>query len=298
MTNPYFTVIVPTYNRAKLIPATLSTVQRQTYPDFEVIVIDNGSTDETDTIMEDFLKDSRFQYIRSEENNERAWSRNRGLAVAKGTYVTFLDSDDFMYESCLEDAFNYSKTKPEFHFFHNFYELVDENQNSIYKFRFPSLQNQYKALASGNFISCIGAFIHRSIYLNLRFNLDPKMIGAEDYEIWFDVLAKHKIGRIEKINSGIRDHGGRSVNNGVYSNLDHQERQLINKIRSSDLLTARFGRYLPRLRANFSLHKAIAENKNGNKKNALRQLAHAAEQDPTAFLTRRAMGVIYNILKF
>src|SRR5437879_13726128 len=81
----------------------------------------------------------------------------------------------------------------------------------------PSLRNQLRAIAEGNFMSCIGEFIRREIYQRYQFDTTPELIGGEDWEFWLRVLADYTVGRIERINSGVLQHQGRSVNN---QNLD------------------------------------------------------------------------------
>lgn len=90
---PFFSVIIPTYNRAGFIADTLRSVQVQTYAGWEVLVVDDGSTDNTAEVMQQFATDPRIQYL-PKTNGERGAARNYGWARAKGEYVIFLDSDD------------------------------------------------------------------------------------------------------------------------------------------------------------------------------------------------------------
>lgn len=294
---PYFTIIIPTYNRAGLIKETLQTVKNQVFNDFEVILIDNGSTDDTKGVVMPFLQDARFTYIRSDVNRERAWARNTGLEKASGKFVTFLDSDDFMYPFCLEDAYIFSEKNPSVKFFHNLYELVDDNRRVIYKFHFPSLTNPFKALATGNFVACIGGFISRDIYENVRFNTDPKMIGAEDYEVWFDVFSRCPVGRICKVNSGIRDHSSRSVHNGVFNNLAYQENLVIRKIIDTPHIKEKFYKYTPRIKAGFRLHRAVVHRRSGSFLKSIGLLTSAVCNDPSVLLSRRFSSTLFNIIK-
>ncbi|NOZ24608.1 MAG: glycosyltransferase [Nitrospirae bacterium] len=86
-------VIVPTYNRAHLLGRALASVARQTYRDFEVIVVDDGSTDETAEVVKEFAS-LDIRYIRHENNRGEAAARNTGVLAAKGEFIAFLDSDD------------------------------------------------------------------------------------------------------------------------------------------------------------------------------------------------------------
>lgn len=292
-----FSVVIPTYNRADLIMETLDSVFRQTYRHYEILVVDNCSTDNTESLLKPFVDEGRIRYFRHDRNYERSRSRNTGMAHAQGDFLTFLDSDDFMYDNCLEDAAAYIRRHPEMKFFHNLYELVGNRREKIYQFQFPSLTNQYKALASGNFISCIGGFIHKDIYRVHRFNENPDMIGSEDYEVWFEIMAKYKLGRINKINSGIREHPERSVNQGVYKNLAYQKNEMLHKIKNNALLYEKFGRYLPRLQASFLLQEAIVLRKLNGRGQGIRKFLDAFFADISVITTKRAYSVIYNLMK-
>jgi hypothetical protein len=202
-----------------------------------------------------------------------------------------------MYENCLLDAVKFINGNKGISFFHNLYELVDNNKKRIYSYDFPALSNQYKSLASGNFISCIGGFISRDIYLNYRFNEDIRMVGSEDYEVWFDIMAKYKLGRINKVNCGIREHLQRSVNNGAYLNLEYQKNYLISKITNDVLLNRRFGIYINRLTSSFLLQQVIICNKLGKKKQSIRLLFQALISDISVLFTKRFIKVLFNTIK-
>ena len=90
---PIVSVIIPTYNRAHLISGAIQSVLDQTYQDFELIVVDDGSKDNTEEVVKDF-PDPRIRYIRLEENRGAAAARNIGIKAAKGEYIAFQDSDD------------------------------------------------------------------------------------------------------------------------------------------------------------------------------------------------------------
>jgi glycosyltransferase involved in cell wall biosynthesis len=89
---PFFSIIIPTYNRAEELKRSLESVLSQTFTDFEVIVVDDGSTDNTSATVRSF-KDMRVHYI-YHQNSERSATRNTGMKAAEGNYICFLDSDD------------------------------------------------------------------------------------------------------------------------------------------------------------------------------------------------------------
>jgi glycosyltransferase involved in cell wall biosynthesis len=293
----FFSIVVPTYNRANLITETLKTVFDQTYKNYEVIVVDNHSTDNTLELLRPLVIANKIKYIRNEKNFERARSRNIGMQVATGDFLTFLDSDDFMYPDCLSDANEFASNNPDCRIFQNLFETVDNNRQLVYKHHFPSLENQYWALANGNFISCIGGFIHREIYTKIQFAEDPKLIASEDYEIWFKILAEYKMGRVDKVNSGIREHVNRSVNLGAYDNLAYQKEYIISKIKTDSLLNEKFGKYVNRIATTFTLQQIVSSYKTKNKFFLVKELMKTVLNDINILTESRFYKVAYNILK-
>lgn len=91
---PYVTVILPTYNRADLLPRAISSVLSQTFRDFELLIIDDGSTDHTREVVATYLDDPRVRFLELPSNAGVAAARNVGIRESAGTYLAFLDSDD------------------------------------------------------------------------------------------------------------------------------------------------------------------------------------------------------------
>jgi glycosyltransferase involved in cell wall biosynthesis len=260
---PFFSVVIPTYNRAAFIEATLQSVISQTYPHYEVIVVDNCSTDNTKELLQPFIRAGQIQLIEHKQNYERAHSRNTGMNAARGDFVTLLDSDDFMYPTNLADAGTYARDHADIKCFHNLYEVVDSQRKVLRRYPMPSLKNQLKAIASGNFMTCIGDFIHREIYQRYQFDTTLELTGGEDWEFWLRVLADYKVGRIEKINSGILQHGGRSVNNQNLGSMKTGLEYLCAKLTTDGHLSEVYRPYLKRIRANSLLYIAILANTGG-----------------------------------
>jgi len=284
---PLFSVIIPTYNRASFIAATLGSVLAQTYLHYEIIIVDNCSTDNTDEVLEPFIRARQVQLIKHDQNYERARSRNTGMSAASGDFVTLLDSDDFMYPTNLSDAAEYARAHPDIKCFHNLYELVDSHRNVLARFPAPSLKNQLKAIANGNFLTCIGNFIHRDIYQRYPFDTTLELIGGEDWEYWLRILADYKLGRIEKVNSGILQHVGRSVNNqdieSMRAGLDHLNR----KMATDPHLSAIYSPYLKRIRASSYLYLAILSNTGDQSREAYNYLKKAVTTDYSLLATSR-----------
>lgn len=108
---PTVSVIIPTYNRAHLVGRAIRSVLNQTYQDFEVIVVDDGSTDNTEEVVKSF-NDSRIRYVRHEQNRGGAAARNTGIKMAQGEYIAFQDSDDEWLPEKLEKQMKVFENAP------------------------------------------------------------------------------------------------------------------------------------------------------------------------------------------
>lgn len=100
---PYFTVVIPSYNRSHIVGRAIESVLNQSYSDFEIIVVDDGSTDNTKEVVCQYM-DSRIHYF-FQENSGVSAARNTGSKLAKGDYLVFLDSDDYVNDNWLKDFF-------------------------------------------------------------------------------------------------------------------------------------------------------------------------------------------------
>lgn len=115
-------VIIPTYNRADKILESVNSVLRQTYTNIEVIVVDDGSTDDTKNVVES-IEDERVRYIRLLENGGASVARNVGVEHASGNIIAFEDSDDLWYANKLELQMEYWKLHPEFSMIYSQYKM-------------------------------------------------------------------------------------------------------------------------------------------------------------------------------
>lgn len=125
---PRVSVIIPTYNSARFIAATLESVFAQSYSDFEIIVVDDGSTDDTRAVLAPYLE--RIRYIH-QPNNERSAARNHALAHAGGEYIAFLDSDDLWAPDKLERQVAVLDANPQASLAFNQARYIDENGRPV-----------------------------------------------------------------------------------------------------------------------------------------------------------------------
>ena len=124
--NELVSIIMPSYNTAKFISETITSVLAQTYTNWELIIVDDCSTDDTDAVIRPYLADDRIRYIKNEKNSGAAVSRNRALREAKGKWIAFLDSDDLWLPEKLEKQIAFME-KNNCRFSYTNYIEIDEN---------------------------------------------------------------------------------------------------------------------------------------------------------------------------
>lgn len=124
-------IIMPSYNTASFIAASIESVLVQTYENWELIIVDDCSTDNTDDVVSRF-KDARIRYLKNDKNSGAAISRNRALREAKGKWIAFLDSDDIWIPDKLEKQIAFME-KNNYYFSYTNYVEIDECSKPLYK---------------------------------------------------------------------------------------------------------------------------------------------------------------------
>lgn len=130
MNKELVSIVMPSYNTGRFIKETVESVLAQTYTDWELIIVDDCSTDNTDEIVNEFLSDERIRYIKNEKNSGAAVSRNRALREATGRWIAFLDSDDLWEPEKLEKQIAFMKNN-EYHFSYTNYIEIDEGSKPL-----------------------------------------------------------------------------------------------------------------------------------------------------------------------
>lgn len=121
-------IIMPSYNTEQFIAETIRSVLAQTYANWELIIVDDCSTDHTDDVVSEFLGDERIRYLKNEHNSGAAVSRNRALREARGKWIAFLDSDDLWLPDKLEKQVAFMENH-DYHFSYTNYIEIDELSN-------------------------------------------------------------------------------------------------------------------------------------------------------------------------
>ncbi len=196
-------IIMPSYNTAKFIKVAVNSVLAQTYKKWELIIVDDCSTDNTDEIIHFEYRDSRIRYLKNTRNMGAAVSRNKGLKEAKGKWIAFLDSDDIWMPKKLEYQIKFMK-KHKINFSYTCYKEIDENGNDMH----AVISGPKRITKSGMHNYCwpgcltvmynaeqVGLIQIANIKKNNDYAMWLKVCEKADCYLYPKVLAKYRRGR-------------------------------------------------------------------------------------------------------
>ena len=185
-------IITPVYNSQDYLEETILSVLNQTYSNWELLLIDDCSTDNSYEIIKKYLeKDKRIKYLKNDKNSGPAITRNRGIKEAKGEYIAFLDSDDLWYENKLERQINFMQTN-NIVISHGDYEMIDENGKYLKSVN-TKIELDYFNLLKENQIKTSFLILNHSKIKDIYF---PN-IRHEDFACFLDILKKYKVKSVK-----------------------------------------------------------------------------------------------------
>ena len=190
---PTLSVVIPTHNRSWLIKETIAYVLDQTFDNFEVIVIDNGSVDDTKYVVES-INDSRIKYIFQNDSGSPAKPRNTGISLAKGKYISFLDDDDIWYPNKLATVVHAFESDPYPDIIcHSEYENKHGKITKVLDYQ-SSRQNVFEHLMfHGNCLSGSATSAKTESLLEVAgFREEPEFFEIEDYDLWIRLALSGK----------------------------------------------------------------------------------------------------------
>ena len=192
----FFSIIIPTYNRSNFIEKTIQSVINQGFTEWECLVIDDGSVDNTASVVEKICKlDKRVKYL-YQDNSERGAARNYGIKNAEGNYICFLDSDDAYLPNHLSELYGFinENHKPKSMIFSN--SLIEKDEKTTEKL-VPKL----------NAVDVFSYLLHYTpnparvcIQQNIlkEFSFDTSIPGIEDLDLWLHIAVKYPVLHLEK----------------------------------------------------------------------------------------------------
>lgn len=283
-------VIIPTYNRAHLIAEAIQSVLDQTFTDFEIIVVDDGSTDNTKDVVDRFT-DPRIRYI-YQENQWAAIARNTGIEATSGEYLTFLDSDDVLTESALLRAVQVLDTHPEVGFVYGQNYTIDERgrllglqkkgQKHSWVREGRELIREF--LIDGHHVGVCGTIIRRSCLVKVGL-WDPTFRhGSVDFDLLVRLAKRYAVAYIDESTGKVRTHSNSITGTRELGEFEKTHGRIFESIFNDPEVGHLFSDL--RLKAYFRLYLRFASGAFGRRemKTARRYLFRAREMYPKGFL--------------
>lgn len=292
MSKILFSIVIPTYNRADFIVKTIQSILNQTYSNFEIIVVDDGSTDNTEEIVK-AIKDSRINYYKK-ENAERGAARNFGTQKAKGDYINFFDSDDLAYDNHLTTASEVIKENDFPAVFALHYDIKNINNQTL-RIGTP-FKNINHQLINGNLLSCNGVFLKRDTALEHPFSEIRELSASEDYLLWLELAANYVFKHSNTKTSAILEHDARSVLNINKEVLIKRKQLMLQMALEDEAINNYYANSLNSLKINtysyISLHLVMA----GYKKDGFKYLLKSLKSSPGFILKKRFFAIIKHLI--
>ncbi|TPG44663.1 glycosyltransferase family 2 protein [Flavobacterium pectinovorum] len=183
-------IIIPTYNTEKFIGLTLQSVQNQSYQNWEMILVDDASTDKTVKIINDFAeKDNRIKLFQLAKNSGNGVARNVALEKATGKYIAYLDADDLWFPMKLEKQIQFLKDN-KLPFTFSFYDSIDEEGNSLNRRVEAPLNLTYDQLFFCNYVGNLTAIYDADYFGKIVIEATQK---RQDWRLWLTILKQIQV---------------------------------------------------------------------------------------------------------
>jgi len=182
--NPKVSVIIPAYNNAKFLPETIESVLKQTFADWEIIIVDDGSTDNTQEVVAMYLQNhpGKIKYFR-QENGGTAQARNRAIKESKGEYLGLLDADDLWLPEKLAVQVPIMEANPELALISSETYAIDAQSNRIGHWKVAKMPNTFECLFEANHIYNLTALARKSCVEKIG-GYDETLLVSQDYDLW------------------------------------------------------------------------------------------------------------------
>ncbi len=200
---PFFSILVPTYNQTEYLRDALDSLIKQTFENWEALVVDDGSTDETFEILKEYAaKDSRFRIFRK-ENGGTGSALNEGLRHARGEWICWLSTDDLFVENKLEVHKEAIELYPDKKFFYSNYYVLDDDKKELIAPETSQTQYflppfQVMGFVLNNYINGLSIAIKREVFNELG-PFDETIRYGQDYDMWLRIVSKYPAQYVDAI---------------------------------------------------------------------------------------------------
>ena len=192
---PKVSVIIPSYNHSKFVKQAILSVVTQTYKNIELIVIDDGSKDDSRTIISELRSEFNFEYF-EQENSGISASLNRGIRNSSGEYICYVASDDFYHEDKISKQVKFYLENPDFGFIHAGCIVVNEFGAEISRPEFSdvswNIKRPFNILLETCFVSAPSVMIKRSVFEEVGYF--DESVAIEDWDLWLRIAKQYEVG--------------------------------------------------------------------------------------------------------
>lgn len=241
----FLSIVVPVHNRAELIVKTVESILNQKTPDLELILVDDGSTDSTLQVLRGLAKgDSRIRVL-SKDHGERGAARNYGAARARGRYLIFFDSDDWMLAEHLQTIRQHILASGSLEVYYSSFEF--RNSQGDFLGTVDVCPKDFKRqLYFNNFLACGSVVIRADIFGEFLFCEDVRLAACEDKELWLRVASRYPFHHVAGARFVLVEHSGRSLRFLTPQHLEQQTHLLIELLGRDEVFkkSFRFHRFL------------------------------------------------------
>lgn len=221
MIQPKASVIIPAYNKAAFTIKTVESVLAQTYKNLEIIVVDDGSTDQTRSLLAPYQDRIRYIY---KENGGACSARNLGLKVASGKYIGFLDCDDLYVNDKIARSVEFLEKNPDCGFVHTGVDLIDAHDRIVGRFVYAKASRMDRLvpfLIMENFVSNPTVVVRRDCFVIVG-SFDENIFTPADWDLWIRLAERYKAGFI---NAPLSQY--RVTDNFIFNKLELSQREEI-----------------------------------------------------------------------
>ena len=199
MKNPKISVIMAVYNEEKYIREAIESILNQTFRDFEFIIVDDGSTDNTPKILEEYAKkDSRIRILRNEKNIGLTKSLNKAIKQAKGEYIARMDADDIAMKERLEKQLDFMEKNPDVGLVGTSFYFINEEGKILGKNIYPTKDEDLRRILIKNNTFCHPSIMIRKEVFDKIGLYDESFETSQDYELYFRVAKYFKLANLEE----------------------------------------------------------------------------------------------------
>lgn len=288
----FFSIVIPTYNRAHLIEETIQSLLNQTFQDFEIIVVDDGSTDNTEEIIGK-INSEKITYYKT-ENFGVAHARNFGIQKAKGNYVGFLDSDDKVKPEHLQTAFNYLQQHPQTEILHLNFNWIKRDGTKIRSNKLP--KHLPYDIFKGNSLHVNCVFIANKIAKQNLFNECKDLMFSEDWDFFIKLSIKYPIKLIEASTAFLIDHDERSMRNFNLHVWERRRDALVESLLADKTVYKNFQAEIKNVHARMNSLIALNSILVGEKKTGIAFYIKSISESPVELFRRRTLAIFKHLL--